>query len=813
MHNNGTRPTSIEAELQLFRGLPGTIDEFFRRLWDEHRLRYVGPEKLDLCDELSARLAIAAMVNHRLILIAFPDSQIHRAAAIFATVLLRFWWDTRQQNTPKRVIYLGSHIGIRDQLGAVKVANLSIDLGSIFEETHLSRHEVVGTYEFGSSRMPRVVTVYSPADTRAVFASYPPDLIAVDIGARAEALWFNDAIDYAKTHGVPLVAWGQNPLSRAFREFSFTGEVFTWPPQRRAEVLDDPTVLLGTRVRPVTPIIPIGTDAERYSDLLQEAIKVLAGNKAQGRLDEHALAAHWQYVRILEALQVPVEIYEAEALRYWGLRSIARVQQTCQRFQESCGQSALTLASDLQIASSLLDEALATARASTPPLWRILATICVEGVKEGSFRHITFTSRARRDLFAYSLLARFNISDDDLRSMNIGLSVPDELWTDLNRQNGPHLISTTIGIPSPSVAPKILPALLFDTLEFVVYRHQLPALERRLSEYGQKMSAAAITATGNTDASQIRQNDRNVFDRLAPVTVDLGKGRIQQIVDMPKWIEVSAETEAVGLFDDLGREDIIESSEDAFARATPQDEESSPAEFCCDTALQVEFEDGSRVLFPPDAQANVIVRKEGRQIAEERFVRALRLGDQIVFIQGQQRQNLYDLLVHRVHSHPAFQIHLVLINRWQDDFISAFGRSARIRTFQQLLNEMQDRGSSLVSPLTLRNWLGRSTLCPDDEKDLLRAGEIFNLSFITQHYKRIAKAAGRIRGLHRGLANRLNHWLEKGAVIVRESDVIDSELGLKFSDFASSFVILRVRDLREVNGPFLRSGLGKLERM
>jgi hypothetical protein len=804
---------SINEKLQQFRSLAGTTDTFFHQRWEEHRLRYTGSEQLDLCDELSARLAAAAITDHRPILIAFPDCQDHRAAILFATVLLRFWWNTRKQNRRKTVIYLGSHIGIRDQLGAVKVANLPVDLGSIFEEMHLSRHDVVLTPpDEGNSVLPKVVTVYSPANLTAVFESCRPDLIAIDVGAREEARWFDEAVDYAKARSLPFVAWGENPLSSRFQEFSSKGQVFTWPPQRRAEVLADPAVLFNAPVRPVTPILPIGPDADRYSDLLRNAMKFLVAARAEGRLAEHALATHWQYLRILENLSVPIEMYEAEAPRYWGLRSITEVQRACQRFQETCWLAAPSFVSALQAATSLLDELVSVAKATEPPLWRLLPTVCIEGAPDDSFRNVTFTSRARRDMFAYALLARFNVSDDDLLAMGVQLNVPDELWKDLNRRDGPRLICTVIGVPSPAVDAKMLPVLLHDALEFVVYRHQVPSLKRRLFEYGQRLSAPILSRKNSGEPLRNGPAESASFSYLAPATIDLGKGQIKQIVAMPKWIETSADMEAADLFADSGRDDLVDSSEDAAARPSAFDEEGHSTELFLDTALRVEFDDESQVLFPPDATVHVITRKDGRQVAEERFVRALRSGDQIVFIQGQQRQNLYDLLIHRVHSHPAFQIHLTLVKRWQDDFISAFGRSTKIRSVQDLLDELRLRGSSLVSTLTLRNWLGRSTLCPDDPEDLRRLGETLNLRFVEQHYKRISKAAARIRGLHRGLAIRLNHWLEEGASVARESDIIDSELGLKFSDFASSLLILQVRDLQEIPGPFLRSALGVLER-
>ena len=432
MHDTETIPTAMETQLHRFRNLPGTVDDFFCHLWEEHRLRYTGPEQLDLCDELSARLAVAAIHARRCILIAFPDSQIHRAAVLFATVLLRFWWNTRQQNRPTRVLYFGSHIGIRDQLGAVKVANLSVDLGTIFEETHLSRHDTGHVVaELGTSSLPRVVTVYSPADTVAVFAALPPDLIAIDVGVGKDARWFTDVIGYAKAHGVPLVAWGENPLSGIFREFSSIGEVFTWPPQRRSEVLLDPNILFRTSLQPVTPIMPIGADAELYSDLLRKATKLLASSRAPGRLAEHALATHWQYVRNLELLHIPVEIYEAEALQYWGLRPLAHIRRACQQFQETCWQSTPTFASALQAASALLDQALTAARATEPPLWRLLATICVEGPPDGSVPRpdssraphggmrsllpaTTHKLRRKRIGRAIAALARLVLADDQL---------------------------------------------------------------------------------------------------------------------------------------------------------------------------------------------------------------------------------------------------------------------------------------------------------------------------------------------------------------------------------------------------------------
>ena len=55
-------------------GLPRGSDEFFVKLWQEGRLKYVGANiKPDAIDELSARLICATLNNKERILLVLPD--------------------------------------------------------------------------------------------------------------------------------------------------------------------------------------------------------------------------------------------------------------------------------------------------------------------------------------------------------------------------------------------------------------------------------------------------------------------------------------------------------------------------------------------------------------------------------------------------------------------------------------------------------------------------------------------------------------------------------------------------------------------
>jgi hypothetical protein len=204
---------------------------------------------------------------------------------------------------------------------------------------------------------------------------------------------------------------------------------------------------------------------------------------------------------------------------------------------------------------------------------------------------------------------------------------------------------------------------------------------------------------------------------------------------------------------------------------------------------------------------------------DERYIKSLQPGTRVLLIHGQQRQNLYDLIVSRIHRHASIELHLRLIQRWREDFVVGYQGWRRLqgRNLDALLLEMARRGSKLTSSFTLRQWLWGNTLGPDDPEDLRRLAEVLDMDFVKQYYRRIDEAAQRIRGLHRGLAIRLNSWLKQQVAGVGvgadDSDVIDERLGLTFGDFRSSLLVLQVQTVTTVAGPFLREALGNLERI
>lgn len=848
-----------------FERLPGCSDLLFQNLWKERRLRFQGSHaRFDDIDEYSARLICAYLstrAEHPL-LILLPDLEVHRPPVLFATAILRYWAHSlRRSPAPGKdtILYFGSTIGIREHLRRISVQGLGLNLADVFRpqdvsarsgrenQTFRSSPETVGQ----DSALPRVKTIYAPADPVFIIEQEKPSLVAIDVGEASRLPWLEPLIGCLAGTGIQAIAWGQNPLSGCVEVFAESGSVFSWPmplslaaradvqPPKRIEACLTPS--LTTRVQ---PLMLEGELVEKVDLAIRQSYRHLiqASSRSSGQLGDDATRLHWRYLRSLERLCVPLDLYEAEAPRFWGIKSFAYLRSACERFRSACENTNADLAADLNCAAMALDNALELVRADGPPLWRVLGNLCIEEPESGKARIITFTNQARKQLFLFALLAKFNITEDDLVDLRIRVTHLEKGRDFVNRSedydvmvrgNGepiPERLSLQVqlvGLPSNLGLPRLLPLLLEPDLEVLLYPHQLPALQRLASAWRtqvgpdfERIEGLLARLSGLRPPTEKNPANRRI-NVAGTLCVNVGTATGARATHhKPVWQPVDASVELGRLLDDLdsGDEDLgVESvgvDDSANGNRTPVDSGESS---WCDTAVQVDFEEGWRMLLAPDETINVVTQIGGTHKADERHVSSLRKGDRVVVIHGQRRQSLYDLIIARVHRNPAFELHIALIRRWQEDFGVAYERWRRygVRNLDELLKLLREHGSMLTSPFTLRLWLWGRTLCPDDIEDLRRVAEVLEMGFVEQHFKRIGAAAARLRGLHRGLSNRLNHWLDRQAQGLSATDwdeQIDTELGLTFADFRNSLLILRVNDARVTTGPFLRNSLGRLER-
>lgn len=815
--------------------LPGVNTEVFRKIWGEQRLVYQKQQHADLADERSARLITAAVVQKRSLFVVLPDEKPHRPAFLLSTALITLWWHSRNgHHRPHAltVLYFGSNVGIREQLRDTSISGLKEDLGSVFEQTKGGRKPPVSAVTSPasqSSSLPRVITVYSPIDPCGIVQTHKPDLIAVDLADSVRADWFDLLITHSLQNQLSVIAWGTNPLSPSVEQFHNGHDVFIWPPSEFFHPNSYPASPKTHKVQGFTLAGKIVDEIEapfrRVYGLLLRASKA-----AHGPLEHRAVAAHWNYLRALESMSVPCELYDAEAPNFWGLKPLQKIRESCEKFRDAVQSQ---LASELESAANLLDQ-VCEIIADEPPIWSALTDLCVDP-KAPAKRAITFTGRSRKQMFLFALLARYNITEDDLREAGTEIWSLDQ-FPRLDETAALNFEAMLATLPSPLLVPKLLPFLTAESSKVIVLPHQLAALERRISATQQRLFSSPkdisdlFNNLGTPPTQGVRQAAPQssismpfAFSRLiqmdpsATLKIDSSRNGTHTNSRPRRTLlkENAAVEELTRLFEPEELENSLDTQADV-ATSEPEIRESSAdadSDLVSD-ALVVSFRERYRITFPTDYLVQLITIVNSRQELRERFVSALRPGDRIVYIQGQRRQSLYDLIVSRVHKHPAFEVHLALIRRWQDDLRLAYlAKNPRI-TADAVLSQLQDLGSGITSPLTVRNWIQGYTLCPDDPEDLNRIAKVMNLGFVASQYRHIHKAATRIRGIHIGLALRLTNWLARACVESdSDAEVFDRDLGLTFGDFRHSLIVLTVDSLQQISGPFLRSVLGKLEKV
>jgi hypothetical protein len=827
---------------EILATLPAADDVFFYKLWAERRLMFDGLHSVgDVVDECSTRLVATALKNRKSLLVVLPDSQPHRPAYLLATALISNWLDTRSQSNipPAPILYFGAEIGIRDQLRRTTIKKLDMSLSDVFSQKDISRGALRINHKDVESNLPHAVTVYAPADPIAIIREYNPQWIAIDFGDASSLCWIDPLMSEAKQRGITVVAWGQNQLSECRNAFTAYGQIFAWPPRmfkidfETGDSVQSADSFLNTEHHTLlSPMMVDGKGISAFCNGLREAGQLLykINQKATSKLVGDAVAVHWRYLRSLEALTVPIDFYEAEAPRFWGLKSFGQLRSACEHFRSACKYISMDIYSELEYIGCLLDDAKVNIENNFCAFWEALSNYCVEEPANDEARVIVFTSDARKQLFVFALLARHNFTEDDLRELRTYVLSLNELRRCVNNSyksnkediflpsKGLTWHPVIAGLPSPLSTSRLLPLFLNHKMDILLYPHQYPSFARRqavwselLSPQGDKLTQSIANVAGLPEPEYFPQFP----SRLVVATpIEINIETSNKTTASPTgslWDPDDAVSEVARLFetdDEIAGEELCLTDQNEHGTVSPADFEA----IWCNEAIKINFEYGWYAFFAPDDIINVIRIGSGGNDLEQRYIRSLRVNDRVLLIHGQQRQNLYELIISRVHRHPSIELHLAMIRRWQEDIRVAFqnwqGRGGK--DLQELLRQMQERGSKLSSTLALSFWLKGYVLCPLDPEDLRRVAEILDMGFVRQFHARIAQAANRLRGLHRGMSKRLNRWLEDHAagVTQNDDDVIDTELGLTFGDIRNSLLVLCVVKIQTVTGPFLRSNLG-----
>lgn len=796
----------------------------FMQLIPGGRLRYTrnAESGCDVIDDYSCRLICQCIASQSPLLIVWPDAAERRAplalaAAVICDAVLRMGSESERG----RILYVGSDSSIREQFGSLRIGRTAI--GSVFAQ-EWGRRDTQLLRAGPESSLPVVTTIVSPADPEKIIVALQPRWIAVDCSRGNPPPWLPGLLAVATRRGVPIIGWSTLHLSPVADVWRAQGAcVYRWPKVEGVTPLASLNDL-GARSgsTEVTPLVIDGDCAVQVSTRLAEAYQRLArhAGHTHGQLARDALSVGWKYLRLLESVPVPVSLYDTECGNYWGAPALGRLKAAFERFVQ-----ALDGDSRLHTDLSFTYEQLAAAHEilqseSDPPLWLATASLAIEADQPSLF---VFRSRAHRELFQFALLSRVNISEEDLRGIGVSLCALSDLARREPDDDGRQI--TLIGLPSRVADWRIETLLSSRSLRVIVWPHLEDALQRRASDWSDKLTGGCdgpsplrMVSDGTTSTGwRVRVGHSRPLraSDSSHITGPLAGGSGQ-----PLWKRPYAAEAIRALFAAQDVEDDASDEATDFARVQegPDGAGATNQDDWTETAVRVVFDDGGEILLPLDDYVNVITRIADGVSIVPRFSRSLRIGDELLLVHGEHRRGLYGLLVSRVHSHPTIAPWLSLIDRWHQDLRRTFleHKQQSGLTFESLLEDLRSRGSTITTAASVRGWVIGVTLAPSDRDDIHRLGEILDIAIAKRYPREIGNAAGRLAGLHRSLSQRLNRWLASedagAATLSSDQAVVDAELGLTVEDFRHSIVRGRVASVAEVQGPFLRSHIGRLRR-
>ena len=181
-----------------------------------------------------------------------------------------------------------------------------------------------------------------------------------------------------------------------------------------------------------------------------------------------------------------------------------------------------------------------------------------------------------------------------------------------------------------------------------------------------------------------------------------------------------------------------------------------------------------------------------------------------MLIHGQRRQNLYDLIVSRVHRVSAIGLRVALVRQWQDDLVLAYvveaarepqpGCAARAHEgARQRAHEHGDAAAVAAAPDPVSGRQGGPAAARGGAGDGVRERA---LSTHIRGSKSFTRAASRLGEPPEQVAGAAGGRSEE------DEAVVDENLGLRFGDFRSSLQVLVVEGVATIEGPFLRTTLG-----
>jgi hypothetical protein len=843
----------------------GIIDNFRCK-----SLRY----RFDITDLVTISLVNQTLSHHNQSAFLLPDNKKSRPTMLFANLLISQWLQMQKEdNRNSKLLFIGSSSLIRRYFQEIQLVfprkedpeqrpSKVLPFSGFFPKLFISKDGQLQSQDgiIWDVFLPQIICYFSPVNPRIIVENQKPDCIVINFEhEQKDDPWVSDLIKISKEKNIPLIAFIQNSLSNSLTTLEQLGvDIFYWPRYSKQNIPNIELIKRGEielseflinfyEIQPIS-ITPIVVESHMHWFFAKAYVNLCqARDISDNELTKAAVKIGSQYLRLLEELPVPLNIYESECSNHWGLKRISRMKEAFDKFLVAIESPYPDVFNLLNETSSYLDKIYDDFSWNVEPdLWMALQKIIQTDVPENEIFIIAFKTISRKKLFELAISLQLKITSEELEDQRIFITCLKEMKKTLEQLKYPESFNknsiginnkkihvTIVGLPNIFLDPYLEETFFQNSVDILLYSHLKYSLEKRANFWNNRFSLpllADVKILGNSLTRvlpcKIPLRSDHIF--LKKPEIIQSKIRESPIISQNEKDEISSLQKFKANIEDVDFSSIINNERDDDEQYVLVDNDDSIVsnynyeEVVLESAIKIEFVSGHGAFFAPNDILKVINPNYSGNPSEFSTIESpackVQPGDKILYIQGQKRQSLYALLLSRIHEHPSVKTKLDLIQRWHNEFAISFDKKQELSgfTFEDLLNELRQQGSDITTTQTLYSWLYELRIAPLDKDDLKRLADILDMKFVKKYYKEIFIAARYIRGIHSGFANKLNHWLLEQAKGIVQNDknlieYIDEDLGITLDDFKESLVILSVKSVESKNGLFYRDDLGKLE--
>lgn len=170
------------------------------------------------------------------------------------------------------------------------------------------------------------------------------------------------------------------------------------------------------------------------------------------------------------------------------------------------------------------------------------------------------------------------------------------------------------------------------------------------------------------------------------------------------------------------------------------------------------------------------------------------IGDTLVLVESSAAMNLNDLIRNKAENIPELRVYDEMARLWREELQRAVEKNNDSE--EEVLEKLNQEGSSISSEATIRAWLNNRVIGPRDLEDIVRIGKAYDIEDLQESSQQIARAVRKVRRIRSMILRKAKNALVTDDEIM--IDELEDELNIDIEEFTRALEFERVNDVENV---------------